>query len=403
VKPEDGRHNAKLDNVCFSGDQTKQEGGEPLSQFLPPERDDLAELQEQRKLLFQDQLTRIIFDGFPDGGFILNEKRQILAVNQAITQRFTSLCEDNVLGMRPGEALGCRHSHETPHGCGTTSFCRYCGAAQVLFQVRMGKPAHEQCHIVTELEKESLELLIWGTPFERSGRGFTLFAVVDISNEKRRQALERIFFHDVFNTVNSMLGAAEILSLKANPEIKHWVRVIQESGDILAREIKSQRQLLLAESGTLETVISKFLSDDLIRSVIQHCSQLTASKNRTVTAHPDNQGFVVNSDVSLLKRILINLVKNAMEATVEGGRVVIRTDQTHESWSISVQNQAFISIDDQQSLFKRSFSTKGKGRGLGLYGVRLLTEKYLNGKVRFESDPEQGTTFYIDLPKEQNS
>lgn len=402
MKSHDGLPNANLSNACFTGDQTKQEDGQTLSHFLPPERDDMDELLEQRGLLFQDPLARLIFDGFPDGGFILNDKRQVIAVNQAIGERFPSLTEDSLMGMRPGEALGCQYAHETPYGCGTSRFCRYCGAAQVLFQVRMGKSAQEQCHIVTEIEHDALDLLIWGTPFQRGGQDFILFAAADISNEHRRQALERIFFHDVLNTVNGMLGAAEILSMKADADLKHWVKAIQESGDILAREIKSQRQLLLAESGTLETVFSKFLSNDLLRSVLQHCSQMNASKDRSIMLHSQNQDFTLFSDVSLLKRILTNLIKNALEASGEGGQVILRTDQTHDSWIISVHNKAFISIDDQHNLFKRSFSTKGKGRGLGLYSVRLLTEKYLKGSVRFESDPEQGTIFYIVLPKVQS-
>jgi signal transduction histidine kinase len=52
----------------------------------------------------------------------------------------------------------------------------------------------------------------------------------------------------------------------------------------------------------------------------------------------------------------------------------------------------------QLQIFARSFSTKGQGRGLGTYSVRLLTEKYLKGKVWFKSSEKQGTTFYICIP-----
>lgn len=373
-----------------------------LSEFLPPEREDREELERQRALLFQDEVSRTFFDGFPDGGFILNDKRQIVAVNWSISQRFKGLNEESLLGMRPGEALGCKYAHEAEYGCGTTRFCRYCGAAQVLFQVRMGRPAQEQCHIVVgEIEQDAMDLLVWGTPFSLNGQDFTLFAVADISHEKRRQALERIFFHDVLNTVNGILGAAEILSLKATGELEPWVKSIHESSDTLAREIKAQRQLLSAESGTLEVANSDFLSNDLLKSVVQHCSQLRASQNRTVLLHPDSQDFVLNSDISLLKRVLTNLVKNAVEASAEGERITIKASQTGGYWLISVHNRSFIPIDSQFNLFKRSFSTKGLGRGLGLYSVRLLTEKYLKGRVAFESDPEQGTVFEVILPKER--
>jgi len=49
-------------------------------------------------------------------------------------------------------------------------------------------------------------------------------------------------------------------------------------------------------------------------------------------------------------------------------------------------------------LFQRSFSSKGSGRGLGTYSMKLFGEKYLDGEVSFESDRIKGTTFTISLP-----
>ena len=53
----------------------------------------------------------------------------------------------------------------------------------------------------------------------------------------------------------------------------------------------------------------------------------------------------------------------------------------------------------QLQVFKRSFSTKAKDRGLGTYSVRLLTTKYLKGKVSFISNEPDGTIFYVELSK----
>jgi signal transduction histidine kinase len=49
-------------------------------------------------------------------------------------------------------------------------------------------------------------------------------------------------------------------------------------------------------------------------------------------------------------------------------------------------------------MFQRSFSTKGAGRGLGSYSVKLLSERYLNGKVSFTSSEDEGTTFIARYP-----
>jgi sensor histidine kinase regulating citrate/malate metabolism len=64
-----------------------------------------------------------------------------------------------------------------------------------------------------------------------------------------------------------------------------------------------------------------------------------------------------------------------------------------------VRNDQVMSTDVRMQLFQRSFSTKGEGRGLGTYSIRLLTENYLGGKVSFVSNEKDGTVFRIELNK----
>jgi signal transduction histidine kinase len=63
-----------------------------------------------------------------------------------------------------------------------------------------------------------------------------------------------------------------------------------------------------------------------------------------------------------------------------------------------VHNPGFMTRDVQLQVFQRSFSTKGAGRGLGTYSIKLLTERYLKGTVSFTTDPEAGTTFRVRYP-----
>jgi len=63
-----------------------------------------------------------------------------------------------------------------------------------------------------------------------------------------------------------------------------------------------------------------------------------------------------------------------------------------------VQNNQFISFNARHQIFNRSFSTKGEGRGIGTYSMKLLAEKYLKGNVRFTTSSEKGTTFSLTVP-----
>jgi sensor histidine kinase regulating citrate/malate metabolism len=53
----------------------------------------------------------------------------------------------------------------------------------------------------------------------------------------------------------------------------------------------------------------------------------------------------------------------------------------------------------QLQVFSRSFSTKGSGRGLGTYSIKLISEKYLHGQVSFVSNEKEGTRFTVRYPR----
>jgi sensor histidine kinase regulating citrate/malate metabolism len=106
---------------------------------------------------------------------------------------------------------------------------------------------------------------------------------------------------------------------------------------------------------------------------------------------------VVFTDGVLLGRVLGNLIKNALEASSRGQTVTVAFDNSRYPL-FTVHNPAVMPEEVQLQMFQRSFSTKeGKGRGIGSYSVKLLTEKYLRGKVWFTSCRDVGTTFFVSL------
>ena len=105
------------------------------------------------------------------------------------------------------------------------------------------------------------------------------------------------------------------------------------------------------------------------------------------------------ADLSLLLRVLSNMITNALEATAEAGVVRVRAERTDNGLSFSVWNEGTIAADVALRVFQRNFSTKGgAGRGIGTYSMKLFGEKILGGKVSFTTSPEAGTTFTLSLP-----
>jgi sensor histidine kinase regulating citrate/malate metabolism len=87
-----------------------------------------------------------------------------------------------------------------------------------------------------------------------------------------------------------------------------------------------------------------------------------------------------------------------LEASPKNATVVLDCYQEGATIVFTVNNLSYMSIAVQAQVFQRSFSTKGSGRGLGTYSIKLLTERYLNGTVHFSTSEDKGTTFFVNLP-----
>jgi signal transduction histidine kinase len=103
-------------------------------------------------------------------------------------------------------------------------------------------------------------------------------------------------------------------------------------------------------------------------------------------------------DPVLLKRILSNLVSNAVQAMLKGGKLKIRAFQEESGIAMFVQDTGVgIPEEVKPKLFTPLFTTKSKGQGFGLVVVKRMTEA-LGGTVSFESEMGKGTKFIVRLP-----
>jgi signal transduction histidine kinase len=104
------------------------------------------------------------------------------------------------------------------------------------------------------------------------------------------------------------------------------------------------------------------------------------------------------SDLTYLKRILINLITNAVQAMPNGGVLSITATFDCKVATLCVRDTGHgIPVDAQNKIFKPLFTTKSKGQGLGLAVVKKLTDA-LGGHIRFESAVGKGTCFIVELP-----
>jgi len=114
--------------------------------------------------------------------------------------------------------------------------------------------------------------------------------------------------------------------------------------------------------------------------------------------------LILRTDPDFLRRIITNLVTNAIQAMPNGGKLTIDTYKEDNTGCVSIRDTGVgISEESKANLFKPLFTTKAKGQGLGLAVVKRFVE-LLNGEITFESREGEGTKFIIKLPlNKQNS
>lgn len=123
-------------------------------------------------------------------------------------------------------------------------------------------------------------------------------------------------------------------------------------------------------------------------------------ENVTVKFQSQHNAIYVNGIEDELKRVIINLVKNAYEAIPgEGGEIILRTYQKQQHVFIEVEdNGTGIPEEDRPNIFVPNFSTKSSGTGLGLAICKKIIEAH-EGSISFASVEGKGTTFVIKLPQ----
>jgi signal transduction histidine kinase len=369
------------------------------SYYAEAARDTIQNIKESFKHLTNMEYLDKLFDSLPYVGAILNHQRQVVFANERLLEILNIDKKEDLLGKRPGEILHCINSNKEIGGCGTSENCSVCGAVNSILTAQgENKVATCECRI-TGRDKDQMiayDFKVTTSPFQWNDQTYYMFTLIDISSEKRRRNLEKIFFHDIINKTSSFQGFVDLMKQETNIEkLKQFIDLLEIITFDLNEEIFSQKELSDAESGDLHIDNRLNNSMDILSLSVTQISHHDVARDKTLHFSESSQSIDFMTDGVLLKRILINMLKNALEASQKGSKVTAGCQAENDILKFWVHNQSYINKKDQLKIFQRSFSTKSIGRGLGTYSIKLLGENYLKGKVGFSSDKEKGTEFYI--------
>ena len=366
--------------------------------FASAERSSKSEILRKYKVIADNTELVIFINSVACLISVLDMNRQIVFANKLTLKMagLSDVCE--VLGKRVGELFECRHAFEV-NGCGTSQHCSACGAVRsILNCVKTDGEVVEECSL-TNLQMETFDFRVHSTYTKVYSEEFIICSLFDISNEKRRGVMERIFFHDMMNTINGISGIAHILPMVETEKQANYFSFLSKLTHSLIDDMLSHRLLTLVEKNEYNVAQHQISSLIFVREEVEKYQKIASLESKEVHITENSENNDIITDKVLLACVLGNMIKNALEAEAAGALIkvsVLMND--HGFLTISVHNDSIINETDQLLVFKRSFSTKSDKRGLGTYAMKLFTEKYLQGAISFESQEGKGTTFTVQIP-----
>jgi PAS domain S-box-containing protein len=180
----------------------------------------------------------------------------------------------------------------------------------------------------------------------------------------------------------------------------------------IAGKLENYLSVAKGEIARLDYIVTQFLQairptppqkklvslNDIARQTIELLQPEIENRGQTIEDKLGRQLPSAPLDPAQIKQVLVNLVKNAMQAMSKGGVLTVQTGSGADGVWISIADTGCgIPQDQLNRIFEPFFTTKKKGSGLGLMIVQRIVREH-GGLIKIESHVGQGTTFRIWLP-----
>ena len=269
--------------------------------------------------------------------------------------------------------------------------------------------------------KNSSNEYLWfnfrGTPTcDGSGEGMRMTGfITDVSEryaiDKMKDEFISTVSHELRTPMTSINGSlALILSGQIGEcqgKIKEFLQIAERNCSRLLRLINDILDIEKITTGQFQFNLSVCDLDKIIGEAIA-TNQMYAEEYNVKLSFKPEANVNVYADPDRLMQVLANLISNAIKFSRSGGEVIVTMQTSIDNIRVSVTDQGIGIPDEFRSRIFQKFSQadssatrEKKGTGLGLNITKSIIEK-LGGDLDFTSVPNQGTTFYFDLPILQN-
>jgi signal transduction histidine kinase len=227
-------------------------------------------------------------------------------------------------------------------------------------------------------------------------------------NDRLRRELVTNISHDLRTPLATMQGYIETLIIKDEAldaaTRQQYLQTASKHAAHLGKLIQDLFELAILDSGNAAPVFEEFSLTELIHDVAQEFRLQADEARVSLQIDPPDEVVSAYADISLIQRVLENLVGNALKYTPEGGNVSISVRPSSAAVGVSVADTgAGISEDALPLIFDRFYresreTDEDNGSvGLGLAIAKRILELH-GSEIRVTSEAQRGTRFDFDLP-----
>lgn len=202
--------------------------------------------------------------------------------------------------------------------------------------------------------------------------------------------------HEIKNPLTGIAAGVQYLAKRLQPGV-----VEADTVDFILAEIARLNRIvddLYKIARPPQLVLKSTSVNDVVAKSLFCLSEEIVKKRLDLVQRAEKQIPTFQGDPERLQQVLINVIKNAIEASPEGGRIEITTGCAGDSLTVRVRDSGQgVPEADRAKVFEPFFSTKKGGTGLGLCISQAIVDEH-GGKMWLETPPEGGAVFVIDLP-----
>lgn len=287
--------------------------------------------------------------------------------------------------------------------------------------------AHEKCRAEIELEaSDGLRIPIYAScnRIDLDSSPVVCVVATDLTEQKQQEKLiiqERLaaaakirendrlatigltaaaLAHEIANPLQWMLSTVQLmqedLASDKPPAVTSWQEDLEDFRNEITRlgtMLQEFRTLARPENLSLSTVSMRALISELRKIILPQVANAGIAADYQI---PDDLPLL-SLDADKMRQVLVNLCKNAIEATPPGGTLTVKAMAQQDKVAIEVIDTGS-GVPEGFDIFRPFATTKKKGTGLGLMIVRQIVSAH-KGSIAYRSESGKGTTFRIELPR----